>query len=788
MDDVQAHHEADGNYTQIFRGLHDSEEQAILKNKALNSLLNKFKLKTTSKTFDRDPSDLCCSCRTIDFGAVFSGRAIWASLHDETNVLDLFPGSAVPVHILPTLDSTMLDTTCPLCKVLATMVYGPDAERHFERYGPSVWHLRAVACPPSGQIALFLTDHWENFTFSRSYWERSMEEGWLLPHRLNSTRSTSLYEHYRTSGVPLAENVDYSCVKRSLTDCETHHGQYCSGTLPGYPINARVIDCTKRTVVLLTSDMKYVALSYVWGSEKLQSFTADQRQNDGIVQWSLPEHLPQSIEDSMEVIKCLGLRYLWVDRYCIQQVHATDKKLQISQMAKIYGRAYVTICALGPHDDYGLYGVSKPRARNYFTGADGRTTIVKAHRPERIRSYINGSYWSKRGWTYQEALLSRRCLFFTREGFFMVCREWCTSEGVILPPGDSLTREVRIAPHRLFSHLYSSEMDFAFQALVDEYQKRTLKYDSDRLCALEGLLSTQELSTIIGVPIMKIPQPKPDTTLLIRIGFVHGLAWRCSYDSDGDGDMCSQFPSWSWLSRKMSAIEFQYFGKIRPSWRNVPSGPILHIPYFADVSIQTAKETLKTTEEFLTPFIKSKQDKAINEDLRYLHIKTSVARWCHRENPDIKGRICNIKVQFDISPSEQLPYWLEYEDYSPGDESGDISENSSLETKKEILGTLSYDDPKALHRIEGGIAILMFAITLERDVPCDTSPIDDTRPRNREDAEVNIVWLAIHETGDGTYRRDGIIRTDGHMRSPALDRANRRCIEAPPNLETIKLG
>lgn len=76
--------------------------------------------------------------------------------------------------------------------------------------------------------------------------------------------------------------------------------------------------------------------------------------------WSLPEHLPQTIEDSITVVKALGVQYLWVDRYCIKQVHAADKQFQISQMAKIYGRAYATICALGPHGNYGLHGVSIP--------------------------------------------------------------------------------------------------------------------------------------------------------------------------------------------------------------------------------------------------------------------------------------------------------------------------------------------------------------------------------------------------------------------------------------------
>jgi hypothetical protein len=784
MDEYQAHNGTHRDYTQLLRDVDDSEEQASLKNKALNSLLNKFKLKPTLATSDTDPSNMCSSCRRVDFETIFFDKAIWSSLQKEINDLQLRPDSPIPVYILQRLDPRMMGSSCLLCKLLATMVYGPDAECQFDEHELPIWHLRAVACPPNGQIALFLTEKWDTSIFIGPYWENSMEKGWLLPHLLphlvESPRLTCFYKRYLLSGVPLDENVDYSRVKWGLTGCETHHGQYCSGTLPNYPINARVIDCTEKTVVPLTLGMEYIALSYVWGPQEPQCFTADDGQNGGHLQWRLPKHIPQSIEDSMEVIKRLNLRYLWVDRYCIQQVHAADKKFQISQMARIHGRAYATICALGPHDEYGLYGVSKPRARNYFHGRNMKITTIKAYRPARIKSYIDGSNWSKRGWTYQEALLSRRCLFFTPEGSFMVCREWCTGEGINLPIGDDDSRKVRITPAALFTRWSDDSLYFAFQVLVEGYQKRTLKYDSDRLSALEGLLSIQELSTVLGVPVIKISQSGTDTVFPIRIGFILGLVWRCDHDYDGfddfDGDnySCIGFPTWSWLSRKRSTIHFENFRSLKMFLPEIPNGPTLYIPYYANVFVQTSETKLETIENFLAPFVKTEQDKAITEDLRYLYVESLVAIWHLREDSNVDGGIYSIKVQFKITIRDQLPYWLDYEGNSP-------------EEEQEILGVLYLDDPKRPHRTEG-IAVLMLVSFLDEGQPCNTSPIDGAHRHMRGGDFVEMVWLAIHETADGTYHRDGIIKSAGLMRSSTFDRAARRYIEAPFNLETIRLG
>jgi hypothetical protein len=53
----------------------------------------------------------------------------------------------------------------------------------------------------------------------------------------------------------------------------------------------------------------------------------------------------------------LGMRYLWVDRYCINQDDPEEKHGAIRNKDSIYRNAFVTtIAAAGSGSDYGLQG------------------------------------------------------------------------------------------------------------------------------------------------------------------------------------------------------------------------------------------------------------------------------------------------------------------------------------------------------------------------------------------------------------------------------------------------
>jgi hypothetical protein len=72
----------------------------------------------------------------------------------------------------------------------------------------------------------------------------------------------------------------------------------------------------------------------------------------------IPAHIPQVIEDSITVVRELGFRYLWMDRYCVKQDNTSEELVQIQNMDSIYWES--TLAIIAALDDIlgGLPGVS----------------------------------------------------------------------------------------------------------------------------------------------------------------------------------------------------------------------------------------------------------------------------------------------------------------------------------------------------------------------------------------------------------------------------------------------
>jgi hypothetical protein len=130
-------------------------------------------------------------------------------------------------------------------------------------------------------------------------------------------------------------------------------------------VGVRVIDVDEHCVTNLPSESEYVALSYVWGTNREEQF---QLTTSNLVRLEAThslknEKLPRTIEDSMEMCRRVGQRYLWVDRLCIaQDARPEHKAAQLDQMYAIYHQASFTIIALAGDASYGLPGVSRPKS------------------------------------------------------------------------------------------------------------------------------------------------------------------------------------------------------------------------------------------------------------------------------------------------------------------------------------------------------------------------------------------------------------------------------------------
>jgi hypothetical protein len=179
------------------------------------------------------------------------------------------------------------------------------------------------------------------------------------------------------------DTVDINLMREWLNDCRRKHTSSCSEpetdllscirTVAGF----KLIDCREKRIVGAPTILEYAALSYVWGQSR-ESITDNSTSCSSFVDGILPSSLADTIEDAISVTLQLGFRYLWIDKYCIDQ-SATGHELlmQLSAMDLIYSGAAVTIiAAAGDGTNFGLPGVAKqPRIERPSIKFNGITWI-----------------------------------------------------------------------------------------------------------------------------------------------------------------------------------------------------------------------------------------------------------------------------------------------------------------------------------------------------------------------------------------------------------------------------
>lgn len=258
-----------------------------------------------------------------------------------------------------------------------------------------------------------------------------------------------------------------------------------------------MIDCLRRRIVTSAPDMKYFALSYVWGNQQVEptELSFDAEGDD------LPQDLSQTLADAVDLVVSLGCTYLWVDRSCINQGDPEENRQQILCMDEIYESAFATIVAAnstGFHS--GIAGVSVPRTLplhvSLFDGLYLQGSGI-------LFSSLVRTEWNRRSWTYQEFCLSRRCIVLAHDQMYFICRNGRTCEAVVEP---------RLSAMPFLSHrcvepsilMDSIENDYegrsapypdpAFARHLSSYTRRYLSYDGDMLNTLRGILTRSPLA------------------------------------------------------------------------------------------------------------------------------------------------------------------------------------------------------------------------------------------------------------------------------------------------------
>ncbi|KAH7065872.1 heterokaryon incompatibility protein-domain-containing protein [Paraphoma chrysanthemicola] len=352
---------------------------------------------------------------------------------------------------------------------------------------------------------------------------------------------------------------DFQTMRLWISQCKADHQENCQtngyGTVPKV-----LIDCQRRTLCTRESQprsnakMPYVCLSYVWGPEEATHVVGG---------GTLPVNLPRTITDAIDVTLKIGFKYLWVDRYCIDQNDANAKHDAIRNMDMIYQGAELTIIAASsdkPSD--GLPGISGAREQ--------RATLVVGNHVfmsvRNARKEIELSRWNTRGWTYQEAMLSVRRLVFTNSQVYFQCCSGFRMECWTDDKGPAVSDKCKDFEAFKSVSINGRQRQETIYDRLAEYYERELRFDTDILHAFSGMFRVYSRHKegpytihFYGVPIIvsnSQAQIVSGASSTACDSFALGLAWKVYVRFSGGKsiyrlDTCdSPFPSWSWASFK----------------------------------------------------------------------------------------------------------------------------------------------------------------------------------------------------------------------------------------------
>ncbi|KAF3068701.1 hypothetical protein CFAM422_007720 [Trichoderma lentiforme] len=320
-----------------------------------------------------------------------------------------------------------------------------------------------------------------------------------------------------------------------------------------------LIDTQEDCLVRGDKSMRFVALSYRWGTSVWSRVGLDrinEMQIPGGLSDSFITKLP-IIRDAIHVVQNIRERYLWVDAVCI--IHEARDHLanQIQNMGAIYASAKFTIISTDGDAMSGLPGLqncSSPRKlEGIFPWTEDREIFV---RDLPSVSHIFVPEYFKRGWTFQEYILSHRRLIFANQQIHWTCHcgTWHEDLPNLRSPMDEANETVLQS-----SKILRRRPDLnVLGNLLRSYNNLGMTYQEDALPAIAGILKlispSFEGGFLFGMPVLCF-----EAALLWGTRFWYynmagakyrGLTRREHSDRTRGLLPNAELPSWSWVGWK----------------------------------------------------------------------------------------------------------------------------------------------------------------------------------------------------------------------------------------------
>ncbi|OAG10012.1 HET-domain-containing protein, partial [Paraphaeosphaeria sporulosa] len=298
----------------------------------------------------------------------------------------------------------------------------------------------------------------------------------------------------------------------------------------------------------------YVILSHCWGKSDIAS-----KLKDSLISTfhnAIPYgELPKNFQDAIEITRCLGFRYLWIDALCISQDNAAEWAEEAPKMSSYYGLSTLMIAATVAEDS--SKGILIDRHIKY-SPAIGRQKEY-CLRDERLSSLqdISNSALATRGWAAQERTLAPRILHYTTQQMIWECGNGFKFEASSLEyfiqvedldksaiqpfvtnalqaPG----RHKTVGGTTEETSIQESKRLAGWSSCVQNYTGRLLTFPSDKLYAISGVADILNHNGEMGEYLSGIWSKH----------FVAGLSWKRDSSTLLTTPPEYRAPSWSWAS------------------------------------------------------------------------------------------------------------------------------------------------------------------------------------------------------------------------------------------------
>ena len=233
-----------------------------------------------------------------------------------------------------------------------------------------------------------------------------------------------------------------SRIRTWLEACERLH-PICSPSGAFLPVRLLDLTCGDQSMTRLISTThfdlenrpasRYACLSHCWGETRSPHLTTKSNLQANMEAIPIIDLL-QTFQDSIEVCRALNISYLWIDTFCIIQDDLEDWQAHVVDMSSIYENAYLTLAAGASRDGSG--GLFKTTVSRDYTAVKTIELPSIGGEPYRVqvrRQIHHPDFLSldgpedfplmRRGWAFQEKLLSKRYLCFGDKEILWECCE-----------------------------------------------------------------------------------------------------------------------------------------------------------------------------------------------------------------------------------------------------------------------------------------------------------------------------------------------------------------------------